>query len=391
MAARRTTTRGTATRAKAAPRRRSTAARKPAETVEPSKDDAAEATGAAKAAAASEPKATKPRSAKSDVATSNATDNGAGRTDDHRTKVAAQDEEKSGAGGDGIDMAPPVALDVDGEKRTLDIDDPKLPDWIEDRQFSSGGYPYDKRLKKRKYEAALEALQGEMVKMQGWLRDSDERLILVFEGRDAAGKGGMIRVMREYLNPRHARIVALGVPTDREQGQWYYQRYIEHFPTEGELVMFDRSWYNRGVVEPVMGYCTMPQHKHFLEHTPGFERQVAADGIRLVKFWLNIGRETQIKRFHDRRHNPLKIWKLSPNDVKSLNRWDDYTAARDRTLEATHLKEAPWIVVRANDKRRARLNAMRALLTRIPYEGKDEKAIGKVDRKIVGEGPSILK
>ena len=316
---------------------------------------------------------------------------GEGKADDHQTKVAVQEEKKSGAGDDGIDMAPPVTLEVDGEKRSFDIDDADLPAWIEDREFTAGDYPYDKRLKKKKYEAALEALQGEMVKMQGWLRDSDERLILVFEGRDAAGKGGMIRVMREYLNPRHARIVALGVPTEREQGQWYYQRYIEHFPTEGELVMFDRSWYNRGVVEPVMGYCTMPEHKHFLEHTPGFERQVAADGIRLLKFWLNIGRETQIKRFHDRRHNPLKIWKLSPNDVKSLNRWDDYTAARDRTLEATHIDEAPWIVVRANDKRRARINAMRALLTRIPYEGKDPKAIGKLDRKIVGEGRKLLK
>ena len=312
------------------------------------------------------------------------------KADDHESKAEAQEKKTRGKAHDGIDMAPEVIIEVEGEKRTLDIDDPELPDWVEERQFSSGGYPYDKRLKRKHYEAELESLQGEMVKMQGWLRDSGERLVLVFEGRDAAGKGGMIRVMREYLNPRHARIVALGVPTDREQGQWYYQRYIEHFPTSGELVMFDRSWYNRGVVEPVMGYCTLPQHKHFLQHTPGFERQVAADGIRLLKFWLNIGRETQIKRFHDRRHNPLKMWKLSPNDVKSLNRWDEYTAARDRTIAATHIAEAPWIVVRANDKRRARVNAMRALLSRVPYEGKDEDAIGRIDDAIVGEGPNML-
>ena len=315
---------------------------------------------------------------------------GAERADDHEAKAEAQERKKDGKSRDGIDMAPEVVLTVDGEKRTIDIDDPDLPDWVEEREFSAGGYPYDKKLKRSHYEKRLERLQGEMVKMQGWLQDSGERLIVVFEGRDAAGKGGTIRTMREYLNPRHARIVALTAPTDREQGQWYYQRYVEHFPTSGEIVMFDRSWYNRGVVEPVMGYCTMPQHHHFLEHTPGFERQVTADGIRLIKFWLNIGRETQIKRFHDRRHNPLKMWKLSPNDVKSLNRWDDYTAARDRMLAATHIDEAPWLIVRANDKRRARINAMRALLSRVPYEGRDNEAIGEVNPDIVGEGPQFL-
>ena len=309
---------------------------------------------------------------------------------EHKPKAEAQNEKNKGKAADGIDMAPEVILVIDGEKRTLDIDDPELPDWVEDNEFTAGGYPYDKKLKKKHYEKQLEALQGEMVKMQGWLEDKGERLMLVFEGRDAAGKGGTIRIMREHLNPRSAPIVALGVPTERERGQWYYQRYIRHFPTSGEIVLFDRSWYNRGVVEPVMGYCTMPEHYHFLEHTPGFERQIAAEGIRLFKFWLNIGRETQIKRFHDRRHNPLKMWKLSPNDVKSLNRWDAYTEARNRTIEATHIDEAPWLVVRANDKRRARLNAMRALLTRLPYEGKDEEAIGEIDDGIVGEGMALL-
>ena len=299
-------------------------------------------------------------------------------------------EDDSGIGPDGIDMFPELVIPVGDEKIAFDIDNPELPDAIEDRQFSAGGYPYSKKMKRKHYERDLAKLQAELVKMQSWMQDNGNRIMVVFEGRDAAGKGGTISRIREFLNPRSARIVALTAPTKTEQGQWYYQRYIEHFPTTGEFVMFDRSWYNRGVVEPVMGYCTMPQHLHFLEHTPGFERQVTADGIQLFKFWLNIGRETQIKRFHDRRHNKLKVWKLSPNDVKSLHRWDDYTAARNRMIEATHIPEAPWTVVRANDKRRARLNVMRSLLSRIDYEGRDDEAIGEIDPAIVGEGMSLF-
>ena len=316
------------------------------------------------------------------------------RAGDHELKRRAQDAERAapdeGAGPDGIDMTPVIEMEVDGEVRHIDIDEPELPDWVADRQFTAAGYPYDKRMKRSHYESRLAKLQMELVKMQGWMKETGQRVIAVFEGRDAAGKGGTIRVINEYLNPRNARVVALTAPTETERGQWYYQRYVEHFPTSGELVTFDRSWYNRGVVEPVMGYCTMEEHLHFLKHTPGFERQVTADGIHLIKFWLNIGRETQIKRFHDRRHEPLKMWKLSPNDVKSLNRWDDYTQARDRMIEATHTEHAPWLVVKANDKRRARINAIRSLLLRVPYEGRDEKAIGKVDDAIVGIGPKAL-
>ena len=315
-------------------------------------------------------------------------DEAAERADDQDRKVAAQERKKNGAGPDGIDMAPEVEVTIDGEAHSFDIDDPDLPDWVTEREFTSDGYPYDHKLKRKKYEKQLERLQGEMVKMQGWVRDSGQRIVAVFEGRDAAGKGGTIRTMREYLNPRHARVVALAAPTERERGEWYYQRYVAHLPTDGEMVLFDRSWYNRGVVEPVMGYCTMEEHRAFLRQTPGFERLLVADGIMLVKFWLNIGREMQIRRFHDRRHNPLKMWKLSPNDIKSLNRWDDYTAARDRTIEATSIDEAPWLVIRANDKRRARINAMRCLLSRVPYEGKDDEAIGEIDPSIVKEGPA---
>ena len=318
---------------------------------------------------------------------------------DHDAKVKVQAQKKrrhgdkagSKSAPDGIDLAPEVTLTIDGKQHTFDIDDPELPGWIEERQFSAGDYPYDERLKRKRYEKDMEALQGELVKMQGWLSDSGSRVIAVFEGRDAAGKGGTIRVTCENMNPRRARIVALTAPDETERGEWYYQRYIRHFPTAGEIVMFDRSWYNRGVVEPVMGYCTEAEHDHFLEHTPGFERQIAAEGIVLLKFWLNIGRETQIKRFHDRRHDPLKLWKLSPNDIKSLNRWDDYTAARDRMIEATSIPEAPWIVVRANDKRRARLNLIRSMLLRVPYDGRDMKAIGEADPRIVGEGLDVLR
>ena len=308
------------------------------------------------------------------------------RAGDEALKRKAQDHARDGAGDDGIDMFPPIALTIGGRTRTLDIDEPELPDWVAEREFSADGYPYDGKMKRSRYEEDLEQLQMELVRMQGWMRESGARIVALFEGRDAAGKGGTIRVMKECMNPRVARVVALGVPTEVERGQWYYQRYVQHLPTAGEFVLFDRSWYNRGVVEPVMGYCTPEQQRHFLEHTPGFEEQLVADGIHLLKFWLNIGQETQIKRFHDRRHEPLKIWKLSPNDVKALGRWDDYTEARDRMLEATHTGHAPWTVIRANDKRRARLNAIRVLLHAIPYEGKNQKAIGEIDQKIVGEG-----
>ena len=313
------------------------------------------------------------------------------KASEHELKLQAQDRARGkGEGPDGIDMFPPIEIKIGRKKHTLDIDDPDLPEWVSEQQFKSGDYPYSKRMKSKHYEKSLEALQLELVRMQGWLKDSGQRVIVIFEGRDAAGKGGTIERITENMNTRSARTVALPAPTEREQGQWYYQRYVNHFPTAGEIVIFDRSWYNRGVVEPVMGYCTPDEQQHFLEHTPGFERQIAADGIHLIKFWLNIGRETQIKRFHDRRHNPLKMWKLSPNDVKSLGRWNEYTEARDRMISATDIEEAPWTVVRANDKRRARINAIRFLLHTLPYEGKDKEAIGKVDTKIVGRGMEMI-
>ncbi len=284
-----------------------------------------------------------------------------------------------------------VEIEIGGKKRSFDIDDPELPGWIEDKAFSSGGFPYDKKLDRDEYEETLERLQIELVKAQYWLQATGKRVVAVYEGRDAAGKGGLIFVTRAYLNPRSARVVALAKPTETEQGQWYYQRYVAQFPTAGEFVLFDRSWYNRAGVEPVMGFCTQEQYEKFLAETPDFERMVITDRIVFFKFWLDIGREMQIKRFHDRRHDPLKTWKLSPMDIAALNKWDDYTRKRDRMLEETHKAWAPWTIVRANDKRRARINAIRSILHRLDYEGKDKKAIGEIDDRIVGAGPKFLK
>lgn len=285
----------------------------------------------------------------------------------------------------------PVEIEIGGKKRSVDIDDPKLPNWVDDNALSSGGFPYDKKIDKDEYDDELKRLQVELVKAQYWLQATGRRVIAVYEGRDAAGKGGTIFVTRAYLNPRSARVVALAKPTETEQGQWYYQRYVTQFPTAGEFVLFDRSWYNRAVVEPVMGFCTPEQYETFLEETPHFERMVLNDHIFFFKFWLDIGREMQIKRFHDRRHDPLKTWKLSPMDVAALNKWYDYTEKRNRMLHKTHTERAPWTVVRANDKRRARLNAIRHILERIDYDGKDRSAIGEVDDKILGSGPKFLK
>jgi polyphosphate kinase len=284
-----------------------------------------------------------------------------------------------------------VELDIDGKKRIFDIDDPNLPDWIDKKAFGSDDYPYEKKLDDDEYEETLEQLQIELVKVQFWQQKTGKRIMAVFEGRDAAGKGGAIHATMSNMNPRSARIVALTKPTETERGQWYFQRYVATFPTAGEFVLFDRSWYNRAGVEPVMGFCTPEQYEKFLKATPRFEKMIVSDDIQLFKFWLNIGREMQLKRFHDRRHDPLKVWKLSPMDIAALNKWDDYTEKRDRMLTETHTDQAPWTVVRGNDKRRARLNLIRHILTTLDYEGKDEKAIGEIDKKIVGAGPGFVK
>ena len=273
---------------------------------------------------------------------------------------------------------------------TFDIDDPQLPPAIKDAALQSGGYPYDKKLDRETYEDELTRLQIELVKLLAWQRQTGGRSVLLFEGRDAAGKGGSIKAVRDNINPRQARIVALAKPSDKEAGQWYFQRYAGELPAATEMVLFDRSWYNRGVVEPVMGFCTKEQAKQFLADAPTFETMITESGTRLFKFWLEIGREMQLVQFHQRRHDPLKSWKISQVDLEAIGRWDDFTAARDRMMEATHTKHSPWIVVKSNDRRRAHLALIRHVLLNCDYEGRDLEAIGKVDRKVLGLGPSAF-
>ena len=282
------------------------------------------------------------------------------------------------------DRVPAARITLGGETRVLDLDDAALPDWVAAAKPDRGP-----KLGRGTYGAQMDALQRELVKLQAWQAESGERVVCLFEGRDAAGKGGSIKRVRENLNPRRARIVALPKPTERERGEWYFQRYVPHLPSSGEIVLFDRSWYNRAGVERVMDFADEAQVACFLEAAPRFEHMLVRDGIHLRKFWLNVAQATQIERFHDRRHDPLKGWKLSPMDVEALSRWDDYTRARDAMFEATHTDHAPWTVLRADDKRRARLALIASLLDGLDYAGKDESAIDAVDRSMVG-GPEVL-
>jgi polyphosphate kinase len=250
-------------------------------------------------------------------------------------------------------------------------------------------FPYASRLSRRKYDRSKGALQIELLKLQRHVKATGGRLVIVFEGRDAAGKGGTIKSFTENLNPRGARIVALEKPTDREQAEWYLQRYIAHLPTAGEIVMFDRSWYNRAGVERVMGFCRPVDSLEFLREAPEFERMLGRDGITLIKFWFSVTRAEQLRRFVHRQHDPVKRWKLSPVDLASLDKWDDYTEAKDAMFFYTDLAEAPWTVVKSNDKKRARLEAMRYVLSKVPYEGRDEDLVGRPDPLIVGPAPLL--
>ena len=224
--------------------------------------------------------------------------------------------------------------------------------------------------------------------MQAWAISTGARVACVFEGRDAAGKGGTIKRFRENLNPRSARVIALSKPTETEQGQWYFQRYLKHMSSKGNIVFFDRSWYNRGVVEHVFEFCDTDQRNHFFSQVPNVEKLICDDGVHLFKFWLNVGRSEQLNRFLKRESDPLKQWKLSWIDVEGLNRWDAYSAAISETLNKTHTNHAPWTIIRSDDKRRARLMAIRTVLNALDYDGKDSKALGKIDTSICG-GPDI--
>ena len=251
-------------------------------------------------------------------------------------------------------------------------------------------FPYSNRKDRKEYEELLENLQIELVKMQSWAKETGARIAVVFEGRDAAGKGGTIKRFRENMNPRSARVVALSKPTETERGQWYFQRYVQHMPTTGEIVFFDRSWYNRGVVEHVFGFCDAGQRKRFFNQVNNFEKMLTDDGIIVVKLWLNVGRAEQLRRFLDRESDRLKQWKLSGIDVKGLYKWDEYTAAITETMEKSHSSHSPWHVIRTDDKRRARIAAIRTVLFKVPYDRKNADIACPADGKICG-GPTMLK
>jgi len=270
-------------------------------------------------------------------------------------------------GGEGAD---PVLIDPGGKA---------VETWRED-------YPYTELMDREEYEEAKYRLQIELLKLQYWAEDNGERHIVVFEGRDAAGKGGTIKRFIEHLNPRAARVVALTKPTTTEQGQWYFQRYVRHFPTQGEIVLFDRSWYNRAGVERVMGFCSDEEYAQFVRQAPDFEKLIVDAGTHLTKFWFSVTRREQRTRFAIRQIDPVRRWKLSPMDLESLDRWEQYSAAKEAMFADTDTDYAPWITIRSNDKKRARLNAMRYFLSQFSYEGKNEDVVGEVDPLIVQRG-----
>ncbi|MCC9604193.1 polyphosphate kinase 2 [Stieleria sp. JC731] len=257
-----------------------------------------------------------------------------------------------------------------------------------DDQLSSGwrdgAYPYRNLMSRKNYEKQKYQLQVELLKLQAWVKDRGEKVVLLFEGRDAAGKGGTIKRFMEHLNPRGARVVALEKPSEIERGQWYFQRYVEHLPTAGEIVMFDRSWYNRAGVERVMGFCSNDEYEEFMRQVPDFERNLVRSGIRLIKFWFSVSQKEQRRRFKEREVHPLKQWKLSPVDMASLDKWDDYTRAKEAMFFYSDTYDAPWTVVKSDCKKRARLNAMRFVLGSVPYKNRDMSSIGMVDPLLVG-------
>jgi polyphosphate kinase 2 len=252
------------------------------------------------------------------------------------------------------------------------------------------GYPYDERMHRDAYEAEKRLLQIELLKLQNWVKSSGEKIVVLFEGRDAAGKGGTIKRYMEHLNPRGARVVALEKPSEREQGEWYFQRYVRELPTNGEIVLFDRSWYNRAGVERVMGFCTAPEYLEFMRQAPELERMLVRSGIHLVKFWFSVSQWEQRTRFLIRQVDPVRQWKLSPMDLASLDKWDAYTEAKEAMFFYTDTADAPWTVVKSNDKKRARLEAMRHVLHRFPYQGKDHDVVRTPDPKIVGSAADVF-
>ncbi len=250
--------------------------------------------------------------------------------------------------------------------------------------WRDGGYPYKNLMSRRAYEKQKYRLQVELLKLQAWVKETGQRVVILFEGRDAAGKGGTIKRFMEHLNPRGAHVVALEKPSDTERGQWYFQRYVQHLPTAGEIALFDRSWYNRAGVERVMGFCSADEYLEFMRQTPEFERHLVRSGVHIIKFWFSVSREEQRRRFKERESHPLKQWKLSPIDLASLDKWDDYTKAKEAMFFHTDTADAPWTVIKSDCKKRARLNALRYILHKLPYTNKDIDHIGPLDPLLVG-------
>ena len=262
--------------------------------------------------------------------------------------------------------------------RTANPDEDLAKDW------RNGGYPYKNLMQRRNYERQKYRLQVELLKLQAWVKETGQKVVILFEGRDAAGKGGTIKRCMEHLNPRGARVVALEKPSEIERGQWYFQRYVQHLPTNGEIVLFDRSWYNRAGVERVMGFCTDQEYGEFVRQAPEFERMLVRNGTHLIKFWFSVSQDEQRRRFRERKVHPLKQWKLSPIDMASLDKWDDYTKAKEAMFFHTDTADSPWTVIKSNCKKRARLNALRFILHKLPYTNKDTARIGNLDPLIVG-------
>jgi polyphosphate kinase 2 len=264
------------------------------------------------------------------------------------------------------------------------------PDDALSRDWRKGGYPYKHLMSRKNYERQKYQLQVELLKLQSWVRATGQKVVILFEGRDAAGKGGTIKRFMEHLNPRGARVIALNKPTDSERGQWYFQRYVEHLPTAGEITLFDRSWYNRAGVERVMGFCTNDEYNEFVRQAPEFERNLTRSGIHLIKFWFSVSRKEQRRRFKERESHPLKQWKLSPVDLASLDKWDEYTKAKEAMFFYTDTADAPWTVVKSDCKKRARLNALRYVLHSMPYDGKSLEAVGPIDPLLVGRAHVVF-
>ncbi|MEM7045036.1 MAG: polyphosphate kinase 2 [Pseudomonadota bacterium] len=277
-----------------------------------------------------------------------------------------------------------------GSRTRHDLAEKRHDEEVIRRFFESGEYPYRTKMPRAAYEKQKAELQVELLKVQRWVKETGERVMILFEGRDAAGKGGTIKRFMEHLNPRGARVVALEKPTEMERGQWYFQRYVRHFPTAGEIVLFDRSWYNRAGVERVMGFCNPNEYLEFMRQAPELERMLVRSGIRLFKYWFSVTQDEQQRRFTRRKRDPLKQWKLSPMDVASIERWADYTEAKEAMFFYTDTADAPWSVIKSNDKKRARLNCMAHFLAGLPYPKKSAKVARGPDRLIVGASSHVI-